>query len=680
MTERPSLGQLYTQPAPPARTTSQHDLAGSLGEQFSEWIAEDTVTKAVALEVDDATEVGTQFDTSLPGRLGRQWYVDNADSFATRDEVAGTDAPDRADEAGSHPTDRVGRRTASYPTHPVETTPAAGADVPAAPGAPQSAGTARADQADQRPAPSGRAGLARAGALMAAGTLVSRLLGFLRGTLQAAAIGTTTVPANVWSTANTLPNIVYLLLAGGVINAVLVPQITKSLQHEDGGKGYTDRLLTLAFTILGVLTVLCVAAAPLLYKLYDFNASGSRLALGWSFALICLPQIFFYGMYALLGQVLNARGRFGAFMWAPALANVVAIAGLVYFLARMPRQASIDQWDSSMIWVLAGSATLGIVLQALCLIPVLRRDGYRFSPNFRWRGVGLRAASKVALWAFAAVILQQLGLVVTTNVLNTQPNGEPGKASQEYAFLLFMLPHSLLTVSLVTALFTQMSRAANARNHALVRRDVREGLRLIGVATIPCTVGGIVLAEPLITAFYGEGSVWPIGSIMVPMLLGLSIYGLCVTVQRAFYAYEDARTPFRMQLLCTGIAVVITLGALLVPDRYVGIGIGLALTVSNAAQGFVGLRWLQRTTGRIMVSDIVRSYVRLTLAALVAGVVAFVVFALLAQVVSGRSGALVVLVVAGPIFLLVYVLVARRLQVKEVEELLRPITRRLRRA
>ncbi|WP_156822667.1 murein biosynthesis integral membrane protein MurJ [Demetria terragena] len=639
---KPSLGQLYS-PQPPTFPSAQHDIAESLGAQFSEWIAVDTATREVAHGVEDATDIGTQWHTALPNRLSDEWYAGHSDSFATVDEVA--QAASEAPETG--------------------------------PDLAQDAAPAEQD-APTRASSDDRRGLARASALMAAGTLVSRVLGLARGVLQVTAIGATTAAANAWSTANTLPNIIYLLLAGGVINAVLVPQITKALRHEDGGKGYTDRLLTLAFTILGVLTAVCVLAAPLLYRLYDLSASDSRLALGTSFALICLPQIFFYGVYALLGQVLNARGRFGAFMWAPALANVVAIAGLVYFLMAMPHEAPLEDWTASMVWVLAGSATLGIVLQALCLIPVLAKDGYRFTPNFRWRGVGLRSTSKIALWAFAAVVLQQLGLVITTNVLNTQAAGEPGKGAQEYAYLLFMLPHSLLTVSLVTALFTRMSKAANAQNHPLVRRDMREGLRLIGVATIPCAVGGIVLAVPLITMLYGAGSVWAIGSIMVPMLLGLTTYGLCVMVQRAFYAYEDAKTPFWMQVITSSLAAVITLSCLVLPDHYVGVGIGLSLTLSNTAQGIIGLRWLQRRTGRIMIGDVVRTYVRLLVASLIAAGFAFGIVALMrAAGADGKPGSVLVVLIAGPIFLLIYVWCARIMRVSEIEDLVRPVVRRL---
>ncbi|AKU18573.1 hypothetical protein VV02_02485 [Luteipulveratus mongoliensis] len=515
---------------------------------------------------------------------------------------------------------------------------------------------------------------------MASGTLVSRVLGMLRASLQVAAISTG-LSANIWSTANTLPNIIYLLLAGGVINAVLVPQITKSLKHADGGKAYTDRLLTLAMSLLIIVTVVFVVCAPLIYHLYDHQASGDRLELGTTFALICLPQILFYGIYALFGQVLNARGQFGWFMWSPALANVIAIAGLVAFLVTVPNYGDdgppVGVWDTKMIWLLAGSATIGIMVQALCLVIPLWRGGYRYTPDFKWRGVGLGSASKVALWAFAAVILQQLGLLLTTNVLNTQPNGEPGKAAQEPAFLLFMLPHSLVTVSLVTALFTAMARAANVRNHALVRRDLRHGLRLTAVATVPCTVGAFILGFPLVGALFGSGKEWAIGSFMVAMMLGLAPFGLCVLVQRVFYAYEDAKTPFKMQLVCTAIAAVITLGCLFLPNKYMGVGIGLSLTISNLVQGVIGFRWLQGKVGRIMIQDVVQTYVRLFVAALIAGVVTLPLVLGVELVSSGRIGAIAALVLGGSLFLVIYVFFGRRFHVREIEDLVAPVTRRV---
>ena len=665
MTDRPSLGQMYAREV--RRPAVIPEMPGSIGDQYSSWIAED-----VAERERNPWDGQVAYDDGSPTGAAPDVWQDDPTEFmpsrkALREVREGYDRPAPADPADAE---------ISIPI-PI------GRQSDSAPGATRVPEAEADDRADDKRAPTSTASLGKASALMASGTLVSRVLGMIRASLQVAAISATGDAANVWSTANTLPNIIYLLLAGGVINAVLVPQITKSLRHADGGKAYTDRLLTLAMTLLVIVTVVFVAAAPLVYRMYDSQASSGsdRLQLGTTFALICLPQILFYGLYALFGQVLNARGRFGWFMWSPALANVIAIAGLVAFMVTTPSYGThgppLDEWDGRMIALLAGSATLGIAVQGVCLMWPLWRDGYRYTPSFRWRGVGLGSASKVAMWAFAAVILQQIGLLITTNVLNTQSNGEPGKASQEQGFLLFMLPHSLVTVSLVTALFTAMARAANVRNHALVRRDLRQGLRLTAVATVPCTVGAFVLGYPLVGSLFGVSQQWAIGSFMISMMLGLSAFGLCVLVQRVFYAYEDAKTPFKMQVVCTVVAAVITLGCLFIPDHYMGVGIGLSLTLSNLAQGLIGFRWLQRKVGRVMIHDVVRTYVRLLVASLIAGAVTVPVVLVCNLLLSGRLGAMAALVLGGGLFLVVYVYFSRRLHVREIDDLVGPITRRL---
>lgn len=175
--------------------------------------------------------------------------------------------------------------------------------------------------------------IVRSSAIMAAGSLASRVLGLVRNTLTIAVVGLNLVPADAWNAANTLPNIFHLLIAGGVLNAVIVPQITKAMRHEDGGTVYINRLLTIAVTTLAAVTLALTLAAPLLVQLVVSGSwDGPSRGLATAFAVICLPQVFFYGVYTLFGQVLTAHSRFGMFMWAPALANVVAIAGLAWFL------------------------------------------------------------------------------------------------------------------------------------------------------------------------------------------------------------------------------------------------------------------------------------------------------------------------------------------------------------
>ena len=532
------------------------------------------------------------------------------------------------------------------------------------------------------------ASLARSTAGMAAGTIASRVLGMVRAGMQLAVVGTL-LAGDAWDVANTLPNIIYLLLAGGVISAVLVPQITRAASHADGGREYVDRLLTIAITFVVVIAVVFTFAAGLLVRLYSSPTwTPDVRSLSTAFALICMPQIFFYGLYTLLGQVLNARNHFAAYMWAPVLANIVAIGGMGYFLLMYPRQAAVASWTTPMVWVLAGSATAGVAAQALVLIVPLWRSGFRFRPRWGFRGVGLRTASTVALWTFAALAVSTLGFIITSQVLtyagkagNVAGIEVPGKISYSNAFLIFMLPHSLVTVSLVTALFTRMSRAAHAGDLDGVRADVHRGLRLTAVATVPATVGAFVLGFAATATLYpanSEASTRGIASVMMAMMLGLVPYGVFYLLQRVFYAFEDAKTPFRMQIVITVVATITNLASLLLPLRWIAVGVGAGQSLSNLAGMVVGLVLVRRRIGALPLHDVARTYVRLGMASVLAASAAFVVQLGLRQVVEGRLYSPVGLVCGGLVFAGIYMVVARRLHVREIDDLAGPVLERAR--
>ncbi|GAB3580072.1 murein biosynthesis integral membrane protein MurJ [Calidifontibacter terrae] len=524
----------------------------------------------------------------------------------------------------------------------------------------------------------GSRSILRSSAVMAAGTLTSRLLGLVRTVLLVHLLGATTATGNAWNTANTLPNMIYILLAGGVLNAVLVPQFTRSLKHGDGGKAYTDRLLTLALTILLGVTIVFTISAPLVYRVMDLQGR-TAVGVGTAFALLCLPQIFFYGLYTLLGEALNSRGRFGAFMWAPALANVVSIAGIVWLLATTPNGDMLraSGWTNGRILVLAGTATLGIAAQALVLIGPLRKAGYSFSPSFQFRGVGLRTASTIAVWAFAAVVVQQLAQIVSMNVLNSVREGSGGSFTQAQAFLLFMLPHSLVTLSLVTALYTRLSRAAADGRDDVVRRDLDTGLRLSGLASIAVSIGAWALIMPLTHVLFDASDAGAIGRTTIAMMLGLVPFTVCVLEQRVFYAYEDAKTPFWMQVIATVVQVVGILIAGTLPDHWVSPGVAGAAAISYTVQATVGWILLNRRIGPIKVSGAVRTYAKLGISALVATAVAYAIRLGVEHLTSGRTAALITLVIGGGLFLVVYVAVARALHVAEITDLVDSLRRRL---
>lgn len=173
----------------------------------------------------------------------------------------------------------------------------------------------------------------RGSAVMAAGSVVSRATGFARSAVVAAALGTIGPSADGYAVGNALPTIVYMLLLGGALNAVFVPELVRAAkEHPDAGAAYTDRLVTVCVVALLVITATAVWAAPTIVDVYT-DYTGRQAAMTIALARYCLPQIFFLGLFTLLGQILNARGRFGAMMWAPALNNVVVMAVFGLYLA-----------------------------------------------------------------------------------------------------------------------------------------------------------------------------------------------------------------------------------------------------------------------------------------------------------------------------------------------------------
>jgi putative peptidoglycan lipid II flippase len=536
--------------------------------------------------------------------------------------------------------------------------------------------------------------LMRSTGVMASGTFVSRILGLVRVQLLTGLLGVSgALAADTFATANTVPNQLYNLIAGGLLNAVLVPQIVKATKHSDGGQAFLDRLLTISLLGMGIVTVVATLLSPLVPLVFrpsygHWDASTTALVI--AFAYWCLPQVFFYGLYTVLGQVLNARGRFGAYMWAPVANNVVAIAGLVVMFFwiggfnKITNPHPPSEWTAAQIAVLAGSATLGVAVQALVVIIPLRRMGFRYRPRLGFRGVGLGGVGRVAGWTFLSVLMGQLGFIVTAKAVNSAGSlGGPGQNSYGAAFLLFMLPHSLITVSLVTALFTRMSHAATEQNTAAVRRDLSVGLRLTGVASVLALVGMLAVGDELTRVLFFKNSAnetFAIAAAATAMMLGLVSFSAQYLFQRAFYAYQDGRTPFLIQIPVVAIiAATSYLSARELDPRHVVVGIGfgmsLGYTVGAVQSAFVLRRRLHGMDG----ARVLRTYVRLVCAGLPA-VAAGQGVSLLVHATMGHTllASLVALVVGGILVLVVYVVVLRLLRVSELDEVAEPLLRRVR--
>lgn len=540
----------------------------------------------------------------------------------------------------------------------------------------------------------------RSSLIMASGTVISRALGIIRAIMLAATIGVTTNAADAFGVANQLPNNVYAIIVGGVLNAVLVPQIVRARTHLDGGKAYIDRLLTLALVTFGSITVLTTLSAPLLVSIYTNGWGSDQLALATAFAYWCLPQLFFYGIYSLLGEVLNARSKFGPYMWAPVLNNVVAIVGMGAFIWQFgldpTGKQSVQDWSQAQISWLAGSATFGVAAQALILFVFWKKMGLSFEFNFGWRGVGLGPAMRTATWTLGMLLVTQIGGVVQTAVASSAIGGRAGMSSNiaiasvaamSIAWLVFMLPHSVATVSIATAYFTRMSIHAMEKKFSELKTDLVDGLRTIAMISVLATTTLIVLAYPISRIFVGEiPSAISLGNVVIAMVVGLLPFSYVFMIQRAFYSLEDTKTPFLFTVV--QVAVNIT-GSLLVGFyvEHIWIVVALSLVTSGSImiQSFLAFVMFKRKFGSLGHGQLTLATAKFAFAAVLAGLVGF---GLLQLMGGANPGAFPVLSVVaamltcgliGSVIVVIYLSVLKVLRVPEVETLMKPIMRLLRR-
>lgn len=292
-----------------------------------------------------------------------------------------------------------------------------------------------ADGTDRTPQAASRR-LLNATALMAAGTLISRGLGFVKAGLLVIALGATTAQADTYSVATVVPNTLYMLVAGGALNTVLVPQIVRHAKNDaDGGEAFINRIMTAFLVLLVAVTALFTLVTPLVMSLWTEGSWRAAENAGhWEqlvfMAFLTMPQLFFYGAFFLIGQVLNARDNFGPMMWAPILNNIVAISVLGIFLAVWGTNTNPDvPFSDQQVLLLGLGSTLGIIVQTLALVPAMRRIGFRYRPRWDLKGQGLGETFHLAKWMLGYVLLTTVVQIVNTRLGSGATMGGDGTES-----------------------------------------------------------------------------------------------------------------------------------------------------------------------------------------------------------------------------------------------------------
>ncbi|WP_242686157.1 murein biosynthesis integral membrane protein MurJ [Aeromicrobium sp. IC_218] len=542
--------------------------------------------------------------------------------------------------------------------------------------------------------------LVRASAWMALGTIVSRLSGFVRLFLLAYVLGSA-LDADIFNNANTVPNAVYILVAGGIFNVVLVPQLVRAMKHDaDGGDAYAQRIMTLGLGVLALATVVLVAAAPWVVRLVFADSFfepelAAQRADAELLMRLCMPQVFFYGAFVLAGQILNSRRRFGPMMWAPIVNNLVACLVLVVYAvvfgAAERGTTDVDGFTTGEAWLLGAGSTAGIVVQALVLVPYLRSVGFRFRPRFDLRGTGLGHTLRLGYWTLLFILVNQVAFVVVNRLATsatvsgaTDGSTAGGSAVYQMGFLISQVPHGVVTVSLATALMPTLSALAADRAYAPMRAELMRTLRLALAVVAPIAVGVACLGPQAIAPLHAWGSIGDnaevIGHAVQAFAPAIVLFSVHYVMMRGFYADEDTRTPFFVQVLvaATNITLAVTFVRTVEPEL-VPAALALAYGGAYLVGSVVVTTLLSRRIGRVLDPVTLRFLVRLVLAlAVTAGVVLAAVRLLdLAGLdVDQSGGGLVALAVGGVLGVATYLLAGRVLRIAEIGMVLKVVARR----
>ncbi|MDN3023718.1 murein biosynthesis integral membrane protein MurJ [Streptomyces sp. S.PB5] len=541
---------------------------------------------------------------------------------------------------------------------------------------------------------SGKAsGLLKSSAVMAAGTMVSRLTGFIRSAMIVSALGLGLL-GDSFQVAYQLPTMIYILTVGGGLNSVFVPQLVRAMKDdEDGGEAYANRLLTLVMVALAALTALAMFAAPLLVNALSAKVANDPAAneVAVTFTRYFLPSIFFMGVHVVMGQILNARGRFGAMMWTPVLNNIVIIVTLGMFLwvygtsERSGMEVTNIPPEGQRL--LGIGVLLGLVVQSLAMIPYLRETGFRLRLRFDWKGHGLGKAAMLAKWTILFVLANQAGALVVTQLSTAAgfDSGVEGTGFAAYANaqLIWGLPQAIITVSLMAALLPRISRSAAEDDGGAVRDDISQGLRTTAVAIVPIAFGFVSLGIPMCTLIFGSSGAnqaTNMGFMLMAFGLGLIPYSVQYVVLRAFYAYEDTRTPFYNTVIVAAVnAAASAICYFVIPARWAVVGMAASYGLAYAVG--VGVAWRRlrkRLGGDLDGARVMRTYARLCIAsvpaAILSGAACYGIGHTLGQGVIGSFAALIV---GGAVLLGIFFVAARKMRIEELNSLVGMVRGRL---
>jgi putative peptidoglycan lipid II flippase len=542
--------------------------------------------------------------------------------------------------------------------------------------------------------PNKKSSFAKNSLMMMLGTLLSRGTGMLRSILLVAALGATGLAADAFTVANNIPTMLAIVMSSGVLDAVLLPQIVRAFRSKSGDVKL-NKLLTLAGMIMLSITVILTMLAVPLVHIFVGAWPDEQYNLAIVFAFVCIPQVFFYGMYSLLGQVLVAKEKFAPYMWAPIANNVISCIGLGAYLFIYGRASNLvntilpgsvndlPAWGSDKVFLVAGCATLGIAAQTAILLVALAKSGFKWHFKLGIRGIGLRKTSNIAIWSFLYIALGQAVGIIASRVASTAPtaqnaiDGVAGNAAYTQILTIYILPHAIVTVSIVTALYTKLAKSVADGNRALTVRHFSRGIRITAVWTFLAAFMLIIMPIPIVklllpSVTHHDCSVIATGLSMIAFrLVPLAIL---MIIERTFYAFEDAKSVFVFSIpdALIQIAVILIAFSTLSP-QYWGAGICLSGAISCTVAALINFAVLKRHLPFRDGRRILRLLARALVAALLAALAGKLVFNLLniSEYITWLHALLSCILIGTAMSILYYILM-KIMRVREIDEMLRP--------
>ncbi|MFC4072723.1 murein biosynthesis integral membrane protein MurJ [Actinoplanes subglobosus] len=526
---------------------------------------------------------------------------------------------------------------------------------------------------------------------MAVATLASRVAGFLRILVLAAALGLGSRLLDTYNVANTLPNAVYELVVGGTMASIVVPLLTRAaLDEPDGGVLYAQRLLSLIVYVLGAVTVLAIVVAPWLIDLYAPGFTAEQRELAIVFSRFFLPQILFYGLSATTSAILNTRGRFAAGAWAPLCNSVIVIAvGLTYLAvagstvaggsapggpasAGPPAEGGGTGLSTGHLLLLGLGTTAGVVAQTVLVLWALSRSGFPVRLRLDPRGIGIRRIGKLGVWVLLAVVASQTLTAAATRAASWA--GPGGVTAYQNASAVYLVPYAVIAVSVMTAILPRLSQYAARGERQRVTTGLSRAVRTALVVMAPIAAAFLLLGPHIATVLFAHGN----SSAATVRVLGLVLAGFGLTLvpftsymilQRGLYALQDTRTSALITALVAAVGVAGCAAAgFLLPGEEIVIGIPVAYALAYTVGLNVTALVLRRRLGYLDGRRLLRTHVRVLVAtAAGAGCAGLVVWAVNATTWAGAFLTVTGAVLAGAVG---YLAAGRLMRLAELRHLL----------